>query len=90
MLPVDAGITITSTPVSNGTPVPLLIGEATEPVQIFPHDVSIRDASAAKVARRPELPAAHLWIESQQDASESVDMRRADRRRLKALGYIVD
>jgi arylsulfatase A-like enzyme len=89
-LPVDAGITITSTPVSNGTAVPLLIGEATEPVQIFPHEVSIRDASSAEAARRPELPAAHLWVESQQDASESVDMRWADRRRLEALGYIVD
>jgi hypothetical protein len=89
-LPVDAGITIASTPVSNGTVVPLLIGEATEPVQIFPHDVSIRDAPATEAARRPELPTAHLWIESQQDASEPVDMKRADRRRLEALGYIVD
>jgi arylsulfatase A-like enzyme len=89
-LPVDAGITITSALVSSGIAVPLLIGEASEPIQIFPHDISIGDASAAEVARNPELKAAHLWIESQQDASESVDMRRADRRRLKALGYIVD
>jgi arylsulfatase A-like enzyme len=90
MLPVDTGITITGTPMSNGSPVPLIIGGSSEPVQTFPHDLSIRDAWAAEADPRPALETAYLWIESQQDASESVDMRRADRRRLKALGYIVD
>jgi arylsulfatase A-like enzyme len=73
-LPVDASVTISGTLLSNRTAVPLLVGAATEPIEVFPYESSI----------------AHLWIESQQDASESVDMRRADRRRLKALGYIVD
>jgi hypothetical protein len=78
---------------SNRTAVPLLVGAATEPIEVFPYEVSIREGSAAESTRHAESSIAHLWIESiesQQDASESVDMRRADRRRLKALGYIVD
>ncbi|TNF84223.1 MAG: hypothetical protein EP299_00780 [Acidobacteria bacterium] len=90
ILPVDASITVTGALVTDGTAVPLLVGEGAEPIQVFPHDVSIPDAVATETARQLEGPAAHLWIESEQEASESVDMRRADRRRLKALGYIVD
>jgi arylsulfatase A-like enzyme len=89
-VPVDAQVTFGGPPTVDGSAVPLILGATSEPVGSFPFAISIQDTPAAELDERPERRAAVLWIESNQGASESVSMRRADRRRLKALGYIVD
>lgn len=89
-LPVDAQITFSEPPMVNGSEVRLIIDGDGESSTSFPVTLSLEDAAAAGPDGTEESPAAVLWVDSRQGVSESVTMRRADRRRLKALGYIVD
>ena len=89
VVPVDAKVIMREAPTARGRAIPVYLGRSEQPAARYPFRISSRQAILHSQSPVAATKAAILWIQPSRRLSEEVVLDPEERRRLEALGYLV-